>query len=498
MSTLALPRDRAAVLLGWLPSPIAIFVVALAGVLLTITVAKGVQDPDYFWHVTTGKLIATTGRVPSTDPFSFTWQGQPWTPHEWLSELLIYWLVEAAGSLGALFVFGVFPGLVFGVLATALARRGVGTVPIAAVSCLAALVLVPYVTLRPQAVSWLLTALLIAGLLELRPEHRRRALSLVPFFVVWANLHGLYVVGLGVLGMYLLFTFLGRTPMAPARGWVAGAFVGAVAASMLTPAGPVGVLYPLRYVDAGDWGLANIQEWQSPNFHEPAHLALLALILAVAANGGRATPGWLVALSYVGVAMSLMALRNAPLAAVMALPTLAMGLDARLREWRPARRRPTAPTLQAARRVMEIGMAFVVVAAALVIIVPRSPLASINGELAERFPIEGVDALERVNPDARVLAQYGWGGYVIWRLHDRGGRVFVDGRNDMYDEQILDHYSSIRAADPGWDKLVERYGVEAILLPPDVTLVRGPAQAAGWCEAYRDELQVLLLRSCAG
>ena len=44
---------------------------------------------------------------------------------------------------------------------------------------------------------------------------------------------------------------------------------------MVTPAGPIGILYPFRYVELSDWGLANIQEWQSPSFHEPAHWAFL-------------------------------------------------------------------------------------------------------------------------------------------------------------------------------------------------------------------------------
>ena len=81
--------------------------------MFAITVTKGVQDPDFFWHITAGKLIAQTGQVPSTDPFSFTWFGKPWTPHEWLSELLIYWLVTGLGRIGALFVFGLFPAAIF-------------------------------------------------------------------------------------------------------------------------------------------------------------------------------------------------------------------------------------------------------------------------------------------------------------------------------------------------------------------------------------------------
>ena len=71
-----------------------------------------------------------------------------------------------------------------------------------------------------------------------------------------------------------------------------------------------------------------------------------------------------------------------------------------------------------------------------------------------------------VDPDARVLADYGWGGYVIHELYQSGGRVFVDGRNDMYDQQVLEDYDAIKNADPGWQALADRYGVEALLLHP--------------------------------
>src|SRR6185437_729591 len=97
----------------------------------------------------------------------------------------------------------------------------------------------------------------------------------------------------------------------------------------------------------------------------------------------------------------------------------------------------------------------------------------------------------------RVLAEYGWGGYEIHRLYDSGGRVFVDGRNDMYSEQILNDYSHIRNADDGWQALLDRYGVQAILLPPGAPLVTA-ADDAGWCEAYRDEVAVLLRPTCSG
>ena len=117
--------DRAAARLARLPTPFWIFTLTLAGILVGITVTKGVQDPDFFWHVTAGQWIAEHGRVPTTDPFSFTWAGQPWTPHEWLSELLMYWLVSGVGRTGALFVFGLFPAAIVISQGLMLARQGV-------------------------------------------------------------------------------------------------------------------------------------------------------------------------------------------------------------------------------------------------------------------------------------------------------------------------------------------------------------------------------------
>lgn len=469
----------------------ALLVTGLGGILFSITLAKGVQDPDYFWHVTTGELILTTGRVPTSDPFSFTWAGQPWTLHEWLSEVLIFGLLETVGQAGTLILFALIPVAILAILGWVLERQGVSVLAFALASAPVAYVLVPYLTIRPQAISWLLLALLVTLLLELRPARRAWVLWLVPFFALWANLHGLWVIGLGVLAAYVLFTLAGRTPMAAAKGWMAAGAVAAVAATALTPAGLPGLLYPLRYINAGDWGLANIREWQSPNFHDPVHLGLLALIVFVLLNGGRATPAWLALISWVGIVMALLAVRNAPIAALFALPPLALGIGDRLRHRRVAR--PSSARVQVGRRLLEAGLAAVVLIGALVITLPGSPGLAPD---PERFPVGASSRLLELDPDARTFAEYGWGGYAISRLYPEGGRVFVDGRNDMYDDTILETYSSMRAAEAGWEDELTNWRVDAILLPPDAPLVDAASDAGEWCEAARDEVAVLLLASC--
>jgi hypothetical protein len=490
---LAASQDRAALLLRRLPSPTAIFVVVLGVILVSITVLKGTRDPDYFWHLTTGRYIATHG-IPSVDPFSFTWAGKPWTLHEWLSELGLYAVVSAIGSVGATVVFGVIAAVAFAILAALLRHAGVRPLVIVLVCALGGWVLIPYLTVRPQAISWLLLAGLVAILFLLRSDRPMRALILIPYFVLWANLHGLWVIGLGVVGLYLLFTLFGRTPMSPARGWMLAAFAGCLLGIMLTPAGPAGVLYPLRYVQPGNWGLANIQEWQSPNFHDAVNWGFLTLILAVLLNGGRLTPAWLVADSVVGLVLGLASVRNEPIAAILAVPSLGLGIENRLAgQVREGVRRPSVAL---GRRILELIAGAVVAIAALAILLPASPVQVVPVP-PDPYPDQAVTELLRMKPNVRVLAEYGWGGYVISRIYDSGGRVFVDGRNDMYSEQILNDYSTIRDVSGDWMSLVDRYGVEAMLFPPYVTIVKGPATSAGWCQAYRDSIAVVLVKDCS-
>jgi len=474
----------------WLPSPVVIHAAVLVVILAAVSVVKGLADPDYYWHVTAGQLIAESG-VPSTDPFSFTWQGQPWTPHEWLSELFMHGLVSSIGPTASLLLFGGLAAASIGVMAVTLSKSGLRTLAVVLPATLAALVFLPYVTARPQAISWLLLSIELVLLMSLRPDRPARSLLLIPLFVAWANLHGLYVIGLGVVGAYLLFTLAGRTPMSAARGWMLAATIGAGLASMATPAGPAGLLYPFRYVDGSDWGLANIREWQSPDFHDPAHLAFLALIVAVAL-AGRSGPGWQRFLAYVGIVMGLVALRNAPLAALLAMPTLAHTLHAHLPRHADSRARTSS--VATGRRMIEIVIGVAVAVAAWVILVPADADAAGLEAANKAFPVEAVEVLEESDPDARVVVEYGWAGYVINRLYESGGRVFVDGRNDMYPETILEEYSAIRAADPGWEEIVDRYDANWLLFPPATAITRGIATDAGWCEAYRDERQVLLER----
>src|SRR5262245_46053947 len=73
--------------------PRMVFAVLFFWLLFTV----GLNDPDYFWHLKTGEYIVAHMSVPSGDPFSYTFQGRPWAPSEWLFEVCLYGVFTLLG-----------------------------------------------------------------------------------------------------------------------------------------------------------------------------------------------------------------------------------------------------------------------------------------------------------------------------------------------------------------------------------------------------------------
>jgi len=129
------------------------------------------RDGDVSWHVAAGRWIVEHGRVPSTDPFSFTMAGKPWIAFEWGAEV-IYWLAyRAAGFAGlaavvAAALMALFLSL-FGYL-----RSRAGPVALLVALVVSYLVLQPFVMARPHVLGWPFLAAWTALLFSYRDKKR--------------------------------------------------------------------------------------------------------------------------------------------------------------------------------------------------------------------------------------------------------------------------------------------------------------------------------------
>src|SRR5215471_7033120 len=187
-------RSRAGLLVR---EPFLAIVVALYALVLTF-------HPRVFLHADTwlalvgGRLVWTHG-LPHHDTLTVWASGRSWVDQQWLAQLLFYWIHALGGLRLLLLVHFVLLLTAFG-LALAFARRSGGSARSVALLGIASLfVVLPNSTVRPQSFGFVFFVALFWLLASdaLRPT--RRVLLALPLLVLWANVHGSVVLGVGLV-----------------------------------------------------------------------------------------------------------------------------------------------------------------------------------------------------------------------------------------------------------------------------------------------------------
>ncbi len=447
-------------------------------------------DFDFWWHRRTGEMIVHSLAVPRSDPYSFTVAGKAWTDHEWLSQVLIY---GADGVLGYFLTFLLFMAL--GVAAWWLVYRllrdeGLGGMQALALSIAPAAFGAMYWRVRPAMFTVFFVALFISEMSAARRGRRQRLWHLAPIMVLWANLHGGYVIGLVLLAMLAVAQWWDRKATTrPNWRHVLCVLGVAFLAAGLNPYTYRVWLYPLTYFAGGNASMQQVDEWQSPDFHQMRNLPLAALLIGglLAGTNGRRFDAWRSMLVAVFGLMALQSMRHQPLFAIAWAAAAGPALLERWPWWGRERAETHGPRSVHYALLAAGAAALITVAAASPDGVPwRSPPT--GGAIP--YPVAGAAYIDREHPGARIFNQYEWGGYLIDRLYPRE-RVFIDGRADLYEGLVVEYDRLIRGR--GWQEAFDRYGVDVVLLNPRLPIA-GELRAAGWTAGYEDEDQVVLVK----
>jgi len=463
--------------------------------LLAMT-ARNAVDPDLWWHLRTGQWILETGKIPHSDPFSFSRAGNPWVSHEWLSEVVFYKIWRHSGAAG-LIVFSAVATTV-GFMLLYLRCPGKPHWAGAAVA-LGALASAPTWGVRPQMFTFTLASLLL-WLIECGEERPRLLFWIPPLFLVWLNLHAGFALGpalmLGWAVGLIWEVVAGQTRWPEARPQilrVLGLILVCMALVPLNPSGSQLYRYPLDVLRSA--GMRSfIVEWLPPNFHElryiPLLLMYLALVVAFARSPSRPKARVLLPLLAMLLA-SLDAARHIPIFVLLAAPLIAefCSLASSARKAARTGQLPSARSF----RVALNGTALVLMAVFAVVRWDNLVRSQAARE-AELSPQKAVAFLASHNQPSRVFAYYDWGGYAIWKLYPQY-RVFVDGRADLYGDDLLDQFQRAIQLKSGWRQVLDAWNVQTVLVPPTSALAQALRLDAAWRAEYRDAQAVLLSRS---
>lgn len=448
-------------------------VVIAVALLAAIVRVLPIGDPDYHWHLATGRFVVTQRAIPTVDPFSHTAAGLRWKFVDWVADVTMYLVHRVGGDSANILLFAGLGGL--GVaLAAERARRRVETPALLFAVALTVAACVAFrVTARPQ------TALFpFCGWLFLAIDRARaspRALLLLPFIVIiWQNIHSSAILASAVIAAYALEAIVTKRA---ARVWLATAL--ASIAGVFVCAHPI-ERFVAGFAHLGDRRVAALfPEWGSPFSESVAGgwvLAAIVLLLlsGIAAAARRGSIGEWSAVALLGV-VGFTSARFLPLFAIAVAPLAVEGLAVMRREL--------------ARSAVTIGAVLL----AVLCFAPRLARPRL-GLVDDAYPVRAAAFVRDHRLEGKLFNDYHFGGYLIWAL-DARTPVFVDGRSmALYGVEFVRDVAT--ATDDRLNGLIDRYGATIAIVPPDRrmgALQRRP----GWALVMFDDAAAVLVREDA-
>jgi hypothetical protein len=423
---------------------------------------------DTWWHLRSGQEMLRTHHLLFEDRFSFTAAGQFFWNHSWLSQVLFYALYEVGGlplmtAACAAAILGAWA-----VLWRMLSGQMTDRLLLVAIALPSATVTW---SLRPQAFS----LLLMATVLWLVSEDRWKG---VPWlFVLWANLHAGFVLGLVIVAVAVAVAALfDRDRLAARAGW-------AMACGVATLVTPLGYRNWIEILQSMDRSHVNaIQEWRPPAL-PPEHLFFWllgsgVLVLAVLRWNRLSSPSARVIAATAVLVFPLAArsFRNVPAFAMLAVPACGRLIDST-----PDRTSAGGPLGRAGRIAVSV-------AAALAVAVVG--WAWTTGVVLGWRPMSPEAARSIAACPGPLYNTYEGGGPIIWFVPSQ--KVFVDSRQDPFPVALVQEATEVeRTGD--YRRLFATWGINCAALPPSSpTAVR--LATDGWTMRFSDAQWLVLER----
>jgi len=481
--------------------PAVVFV--LLAVLVPLLLQKPLlnSDGDLARHLRHGRYMLEHGEIIRADPFSFTRSGAPFIGFEYGSQLL-YALAERMGGLPAVAVLaGLLIALTYAVLSAFLLERRVDPLLAYLTVGVAIALGAGHWTARPHLFSFIAVVILL-GLLERRSA--RGILGCAVLFVIWANLHGGFVYGWILIGIYLTGS-LGELAWREDRGvWrerVKYYLIMLATSVIVTALNPYGLQLHRHLFEFFQKPFLrdNTAEFVSPDFHELGGkvflFVLLLCVFALTLHRRRPTLPHLL-LVYAGIAFALISVRNIPLFGLTALPVVALHVNElwnRLPDPGGVRGRFAAT----ARQTSTLSWALPVAALLAVLAAAGGRVGSaqvIRNEFdATIFPVTAVSKARKEQLEGRLFSEFAWGGYVVYAWPEQ--KIFIDGGTDFFGEDLFRQYGAIKQMAPGWRDTLAKHGISLMLLNRGSTLAHELAREGRWTLWHCDSLAVLFRRS---
>lgn len=476
---------------------------------------------DFWWHLKVGELILERGQIPSIDLFSFTEYGKAFSYPNWLAEVVFY-LLWRVGGLELLVVFNtvVITTAFFIVYRTSLLSV-ISTRAVAMLMLVAALSFALYSNLRTQIFSFLFLALLLLVLWNYRIQRHAKLIWLIPLLmVVWVNVHGAYIIGLIVLGCFLISESVRYWLASPTKEQhnivappalyrLAMVVALAFAATLVNPYG-IDIYRYVQQVGSDPSSQLFVIEWQPPSITNPEHLLTFFLpffssILVFIYSHRHLDLTELGMFLFFSI-FGLISVRNGIWFVIAVIPIAVWHL-----QYTPlysillrANQRETA-SQPLPWFALAINWSLLVGFVIMTILVspwvrPQLGIAALRPSLIDpSIPVAAFEYIEKTGINGRMFHHQDFGDYMIWQLWPQQ-YTFIDGRVHLFSYDVV--YDYLQALDGlNWERIMDKYNISYIFLPKtsdnseeNLVILQKIQHSTHWVLIYEDDKSMIFKR----
>ncbi|MFH2067160.1 MAG: hypothetical protein ABIK15_18315 [Pseudomonadota bacterium] len=468
-----------------------------------LTINSHHADYDLWHRMAIGALFFQNGHLPDHDVFAYTPVKEVWIDHEWGTGLIFYQLGQVFGDHGLiLFKFGCAIGVLALIFLTqklsARNRFRYGLF----YYILTCLVIWPgfVTTLRAQVFTYFFFSLWIYILERIRRDQYGLIWLLPVTMVVWTNVHGGFVVGLGLVGMYGIGELLnGRRPYR---------YLGILAVTFLvTFINPYGIDYWHYILEAVTMDRPYILEWEpyNPWGWRPDQIAFILLFMVMTISAlfhlakNRREMDWV---KVVIVAVTLfLTLRHTRHLVFWGISVSVFCYDAYIRVMNTLSDQFHAAIIKIVpQRFVSIGdmagyaTVYFLLLAFLLIQTIGMPIRIHVPE--HKYPVQGIEFIRLNQLSGDLMLPFRWGGYALWKLYPQC-LVSLDSRYEVIyqKETYMDIMRFFR--DPAkldhFQRVLEKYPPDIILVLPQTETYQRLLALSSWAPVYQDPYAAVFL-----
>jgi hypothetical protein len=482
---------------------------ALIGIFVFVN-THPIRPHDFWWHITIGREILTTGKIPATDIYSYTEAGQPYPSYQmfWLMDTVLYGIFKLGGPALVIFIHSLLISSAYCVIFW-ISKNITKSGRIAALGVLfaAALGLNDW-NVRPQAITFLLGSMFLLAIYEYNHNPRWYWLVFFPLgMLVWVNSHGTFLIGLVLLGIWcgqalwdvIKQRIIGEPTVNKTKIVIPGiVFVITALVCLINPRG-FGIISYLKTLTSNTVVQNLVTEWAPPTLNTFMGALFLcglmgsAILLALSPK--RPTFYQIMTFLLFGL-LGLKTSRGVVWFGLVMAPIIADHLSAIVIHLQKAERRRVD---REGSRILNLVFTIVIIMMG-VISLPwfksLLPLPTVKaGLISSETPIQATQVLLDQKPPSRLFNAMSFGSYLIWAAYPQY-QDFVDPRIELFSEQVWIDYLNISNANGDWEARLRDYGVNTLMLSfvEQPVLIQAVQDSSEWSVLYQDGSAVILER----